>query len=77
MSNISEVAMDIEELFFVENQTVFEIAEAVKFPVEEVRAYLKTLEQDTLSDIDDFDDDDFEAMADQCGFGQEYYTEFD
>jgi uncharacterized protein YfkK (UPF0435 family) len=76
MSSISEVAMDIEELFFVENRTVFEIAEAVNFTVEEVRAYLKTLEQDTLADIED-DADDFEALAELHGFGQEYYTEFD
>lgn len=76
MSNISDVAMDIEELFFVENKTVFEIAEAVNFPVDDVRTYLKTLEQDTLSDIDE-DADDYAELADFYAIGQEYNTEFD
>lgn len=76
MSNISEIAMDIEEMFYVENRTVFEIAEAVNFPVDEVRAYLKTLEQDTLAEIEE-DDNDVEALADYYGFGNDTYSEFD
>ncbi len=72
MGNISDVAMDIEELFYVENKSVFEIAEIVNFPVDDIRTYLATLEQDTLDEIDDFEED-FDIIS---GYEQDSYGDF-
>lgn len=75
MSSISDIAMDIEELFFVENKTVFEIAETVNFPVDEIRKYLESIDEDVIifPELEEEDIDDIAA----CYGHMETYSEFD
>ena len=68
MASLSDIAAEIEELFYVENRTVFEIAEIVKFPVTEVRKCLEQLEEDHVA-IPEMDDSDVDDLAEFYGFG--------
>jgi hypothetical protein len=75
MGGISELAMEIEELFFVENKTVFEIATAINWPVDEVRAYLESIDE-TEQEFPELSDDDTDDLAAYYGH-TETFSEFD
>lgn len=76
MGGISELAMEIEELFFVENKTVFEIAEIVNYPVDEIRQYLESVNEDEVDSFPELEDDGADELAAYYGH-TESFSEFD
>ena len=77
MSAMSELALQIEELYFEGYMTEQEIAAECKCPVDMVKQHIKQLEAEMMSELPEDPMPSDEAMAQFYGYEKDEFNEFD
>jgi transcription initiation factor IIE alpha subunit len=58
MSSLSELCIDIENMFFVDHMNVEAIAEKTGFPVDVIKDYISAIYDDAIFDDESWRDED-------------------
>jgi len=70
MGRMSEICMDIENMFFVDGMDVESIAEELNVPLDMVKNYIEHYDfDDGVMDYDDSMDGDFDSAMASAGYG--------